>query len=243
MLGCTLYMTLSRSGKIVFWGCLWGFAVLILAIVLDPSPENYTLGVSILLSGIYTWLLYLTREGWIKGLLGKPIRNAILIGTLNAAVVETIFLVVEKVFGATGVAAHPNLAIDLLITMPWYIGLVWIFVLVQQQERFPAGAVLLLGAVYELGGDGIIGGLILPSLMGSPPNPLEFLILMPLVMFWQFIPVYSSIVLPPAWILETGPEKDLPAHPKIQKGFLPLLWMIPFLLYVTFLMILISSGG
>lgn len=236
-------MKRSRAGKIVRWGCLWGLTVLILAIALDPTPENYTLGVSILLSGLYTWLLYLTRDLWIKGLVQQPVRNAILAGSLNAAVIETLFLVVEKAFGASGVAAHPNLVVDLLITMPWYIGVVWIFVRVQREEQFSAGVVLLLGAFYEMGGDGIIGGIILPSLMGSPPNLLEFLILMPLAMFWQFIPVYSSIVLPPTWILTAGLGTDPNDNPIICKGFLPLLWMIPFLIYVTIIMIVLSSQG
>jgi hypothetical protein len=236
-------MTLTRSGKIVFWGCIWGSAVLILIIFLDPTPENFTLGVSILLSGLYTWLLFLTREHWIKDLVQKPIRNAILIGSLNAAVIETLFLVVEKAFGAAGVAAHPNLALDLLITMPWYVGLVWIFVLVQRHEQFSSGVVLLLGAVYELGGDGIIGGLILPALMGSPPNLLEFLILMPLALFWQFIPVYSSIVLPPAWVLARAGLADNLEKKRWARAFLPLLLLVPFLIYVIVLLSIIDSLG
>ena len=100
------------------------------------------------------------------------------------------------------------------------------------ERDFPAAVVLLLGAVYEMGGDGIIGGVILPTVMGSPHNLLEFAILMPLAMFWQFIPVYSSIVLPSAWVLEAGQEEDLSRTPKIRRGFLPLLWMIPFTIYV-----------
>ena len=96
----------------------------------------------------------------MKGLASNPARNAILLRINNAAIIETLFLIVEKAFGATGVAAHPNLLIDLLITMPWYIGMVWIFVKVQEEERFPLAAVLLLGAVYEMGADGIVGGVV-----------------------------------------------------------------------------------
>lgn len=234
-------MSRTPADKVVFWGCLWGLAVLILSVLLEPTPENFTLAVSIILSGVYTWLLYLTRDRWIKKWSRKPVQKAILLGSINAAVIETLFLLVEKAFGASGVAAHPNLAMDLLITMPWYIGLVWIFVRVQRQERFPAAVVLLLGAVYELGGDGIIGGVLLPTLMGSPPSLLEFGILMPLAMFWQFIPVYSSIVLPPAWVLDFGLDGVHPANPKPLKGFLPLLWMIPFTIYLIIILGIIGS--
>jgi len=236
-------MKLTPSGKIVFWGCLWGFGVLILAVLLDPTPENFTLGVSIFLSGLYTWLLYLTQECWIKRLRRKPMRNAILLGSLNAAVIEILFLVVEKAFGAAGVAAHPNLLVDLLLTMPWYIGIVWIFVKIQSRQPYPNSMVLLLGALYELGGDGIIGGILLPSLMGAPPDLLEFLILIPLAVFWQFIPVYSSIVLAPAWVLRAGLDVDRPDNPRVRAGFLPLLWMAPYLAYIISALLAIDSWG
>jgi hypothetical protein len=127
--------------------------------------------------------------------------------------------------------------------MPWYIGVVWIFVRVQRKEQFPGGVVLLLGACYELGGDGVIGGIILPTLMGSPPNFMEFLILLPLGMFWQFIPVYSSIVLPPAWILAYSPQTNLADSPDLRKGFLPLAWMIPYLAYSIIVLLAIGFLG
>jgi hypothetical protein len=49
-------------------------------------------------------------------------------------------------------------------TLPWYAGMVWIFVRVQRRERFPAAAVLLWGAAYEAGADGIVGGLVVVGL-------------------------------------------------------------------------------
>jgi hypothetical protein len=233
-------MRLCRLDRFLIAACLWGLAALILSIALEPSPENLTLGVSIILSGLYTGFLYLARPLWLDKLAQKPLRGAILLGTFNAALIETLFLGVEKIFGASGVAAHPNLLVDLIITMPWYIGMVWIFVGVQQKERFSTSAVLLLGAVYELGADGLIGGLILPSLMGSPPDLLEFLILMPLAAFWQFIPVYSSLVLPPAWVLEAGLPQESPSRHRLSRGLLPLLWLIPYLVYAIVILILIA---
>lgn len=217
--------------------------ILILSIFLDPSPENLTLGISIPLSGVYTWLLYLTRDHWIKKLHRNPVRNAILVGSLNAAVIEALFLAAEKTFGAAGVAAHPNLVIDLLITMPWYIGMVWFFVRVQRKERFPLGSVLILGAVYELGADGILGGVLLPTLMGIPPNLWEFMILMPLGMFWQFIPVYSSMVLAPAWILEYSESNEAPQRKRWARGFLPLLVLLPFAVYLILFLSLLAETG
>ena len=82
-----------------------GVVILIVAAVQEPSLENFTLLVSILLSGLYTGLLFLTRDYWLKKLTGSPLVNAILLGSINAAIIETIFLFVEKAFGASGVAA------------------------------------------------------------------------------------------------------------------------------------------
>ena len=232
---------LSRLDKIVIGGILWGGGILLFAVILEPTPENFTLAVSILLSGVYTWILFLTRKIWLKGLSKTPVINAVLLGTINAMVVETLFLFVEKAFGASGVAAHPNLLIDLLMTMPWYIGMVWIFVRVQKKEGFSWSGVLLLGAVYELGADGFVGGVILPAVMGNPTKMIQFLVFTSLAAFWQFIPVYSSMVLPASWILESIPSNT--EKPRWQRGMLPLMWLIPFTIYLIVFIIIVGSLG
>lgn len=236
-------MKLSRLSKFVLGGILWGLAFSFFVVLLEPTPENLTLAVSITLSGLYTGLLFLTRKFWLKGFSRKPVRNAILLGSFNAAIIETLFLIIEKAFSASGVAAHPNLLIDLLITMPWYIGMVWIFVKVQEKERFPFAAVLLLGAVYEMGADGIVGGVIMPAIMGTPVNLIEFTVLALLTAFWQFIPVYSSIVLPPAWVLESSLPPAESGKKHWRRAFLPLLLLIPFSLYLLLLMLAIGYLG
>jgi len=236
-------MNLSRLGKLVFGGVLWGLAFSYFVVFLEPTPENLTLAVSITLSGFYTGLLFLTRKYWLNELSRKPVRNAILLGSFNAAIIETLFLIIEKAFRASGVAAHPNLLIDLLITMPWYIGMVWIFVKVQGKERFPFAAVLLLGAVYEMGADGIVGGVIMPAILGSPVNLIEFTVLAFLAAFWQFIPVYSSLVLPPAWILDNSLPPAEFGKKRWLRAFLPLVLLVPFSIYLVILMLILSSLG
>jgi len=232
---------LSLLDKIVLGGASWGGGILLFAVILEPTPENFTLAVSIFLSGVYTWILFLTRRIWLKGLSKTPVINAVLLGSINAIIIETLFLLVEKSFGASGVAAHPNLLIDLLMTMPWYIGMVWIFVRVQKKERFSWSGVLLLGAVYELGADGFVGGVILPAVMGNPTNIIFFLVFTALAAFWQFIPVYSSMVLPASWILESMPPN--PEKPRWRRGLFPLLWLIPFTIYLIFFIIMVSTFG
>jgi hypothetical protein len=231
----------QRLNTVVRIGILWGLGITLLIAILEPTPENLTLLVSIYLSGFYTILLSISRKLWLPALQKKPLTNGVLLGSINAAIVETLFLIIEKIFGAEGVAAHPNLIIDLIMTMPWYIGMVWIFVRVQNQEKFPGGIVLLLGGLYELGADGIIGGIIAPAIMGQPVIIWQTMILLVLIAFWQFIPVYSSIVLPPAWILaDTEPTSR---QPRWRRGLLPLLWLLPFFIYLVLVMLVISLAG
>jgi len=236
-------MTKTRLGKFTLVGFLWGLAFSFFVLFLEPTAENLTLAISITLSGLYTVLLLLTRKFWLRRISNRPVRNAILLGSFNAIVIETLFLIVEKVFGASGVAAHPNLLIDLLITMPWYIGMVWVFVKVQEKERFPLAAVLLLGAVYEMGADGIVGGVIIPVFMSAPVNLIEFTVMAVLAAFWQFIPVYSSILLPPAWVLESSLAPAESAKKRWRRAFLPLLLLIPFTLYLLVLMLILGGLG
>lgn len=115
--------------RIVWIGLVW--AAILIALMgaqSGASPEDRTLAISIAASGLYTLLLHRTRRWWLPRLADRPLRHAMILGSVNAALIETLFLVVEKWMGAEGVAAHPNLIMDLLMTMPWYVGMVIIFV-------------------------------------------------------------------------------------------------------------------
>lgn len=246
--GCaTIHLSISMktNRKLLKWFLIlaltYAVVTLWLSTALDPTPENLTLAVSITLSGLYTLLLYLLRWLWLPWFQRDRMLWAILVGIFNAAFIEALFLAVEKIFGAEGVAAHPNLLVDWLLTMPWYVGMVMIFVWVQKRRQFPLGAVLLLGAVYESGADGFVGGLVVPLIAGPAPDVLGFCVFMPLLAFWQFIPVYSSMVLIPALILkEELPVGNTPW--KSWQAFLPLIWLIPFTVYVILALLLLVGG-
>lgn len=55
-------------------------------------------------------------------------------------------------------------------------------------------------------------------------------------MWWLFIPVYSSMLLPSAWLIEVAPRPESPTSPAWRDALLPLLWLIPFLVYVQVLL-------
>ena len=236
---------LSQPHRLINWivilGVIWGMFFLALAAITEPTPENWTLLASIAASGLYTVGLYLARPFWLPRLAQRPLRNASLLGIFNAAVVETIFLVFEKLMGAEGVAAHPNLLIDLVMTLPWYAMLVIAFVKMQRRRRFSPAVVLLLGAVYELGADGVAGPLVGMLFGDFQLLTLEYWLLLLLFSFWAFIPVYSSIVLAPAWLIETAPPAPQPALPAWRDALKPLLWLIPFLVYLLILILFLGA--
>jgi hypothetical protein len=144
-----------------------------------------------------------------------------------------------------GVAAHKTLLGDWLITMPWYAGMVWIFVRVQRRERYSAAAVLLWGAAYEAGADGTVGGLIVPAIVGTLADPLinKVVFLFGLA-FWQFIPVYSSMVLPPAWVLDAA--ADVSVEPVVSRparfapGLKPFAWLAIYAVYLLGVMVVMG---
>jgi hypothetical protein len=232
----------NPSAWIVIIGAFWGMTLLVLGAVSEPTRHNTAMTASIALSGIYTLGWYVTRRHWLPCCRSAPRFYAAAIGILNAAVVETLFLAVGVSLGAPEIAAAPDLLIDLAVTMPWYAGMVTLFVIGQSRSRYSLWSVLLLGALYETGGDGLIGGLLVPLLNGGANIPLLCLWI-PAVAFWQFIPVYSSMVLPPALILADTDTPPLPpgSLPRWGWAALPLLWLIPYAICTAGLTLMISA--
>lgn len=226
--------------RLVIFGLVLGPVMLIAATISEPTAENLTFLLAIPGSGLYTLVLYLMRRWWLPLLARRPLRNAMLFGIANAAVIETLFWAAERLMGAKGVAASDNLLLDLVMTMPWYIGMVIIFVRVQNRRRFPAAVVLLLGAVYEAGADGVVGGQVMPLLMGEPIDLLGSWVFLALAMFWEFIPVYSSMVLPPAWLIDKAPAAPPSSSAAWLDALKPLLWLLPFSVYLLALLVIIA---
>lgn len=139
-------------------------------------------------------------------------------------------------FNASGVAASPNFIVDLLITMPWYLIMVWLLFVVETKYYYTYTEILLLGGVYELGADGILGQ-ILEGVTGE--SLLVFLV------FPLFVIVYSIIVLPPTYLVRKEIAEIRKMNPgrthKYRYGLLPLLGLIPFFVYVLVLLSILYS--
>ncbi|MGD0706962.1 MAG: hypothetical protein ABSA51_00765 [Anaerolineaceae bacterium] len=221
-------------------GLLWGQFVLAIGIHKNPTPNNLTTFSAIEAAGFYTLILFLTRRWWLPFLSRRPALCAPALGIFNAALIEAEFWTFERIFGGSGVAASSNLFLDWLLTMPWYIGMVLLFVRVQNRNRFPTIALFLFCGLYETGADGVIGGQILPWISGhevSLPSAWAFLLF---IAFWEFILVYSSMLLPPAWVIATTSPVDSPPQHRWQDALLPLAWLLPYTIYLFLVLIIMG---
>jgi hypothetical protein len=217
-------------------GAAWGLLLTGLTAIADPTPENLTLAASIWSAAGYTLGLRATRRWWLPWLVKRPVRNAILLSIFNAGVIETEFLLFEKLFGAAGIAAHPNLIVDLLMTLPWYSLMALTFFRVHDRWRFSTATLLCLGGVYELGFDGILAPF-MGVLFGSfELFTLNYWIMLALTAFWGFIAVYSSLMLPPAWVIATTEASAPPDTPVWRAMLKPLVWLIPYVAYLSLLL-------
>jgi hypothetical protein len=180
-------------------GWLWGALIPVLGAILEPSAENFALGMAIVLSGWYTVGWYLMRRWWRPRLSRRPLVSAVVLGAFNAAVIETLFLICQKLTGAQDIAAHPNLIIDLLI-----------FVRVQNRRRFAWPAVLLLGALYEMGADGVVAQIIGLLFGESQLFNLFWWVEMGIFSFWAFMLVYCR---PPGWSIRPPCRRPYPLAP------------------------------
>lgn len=170
--------------------------------------------------------------------LKKPRRVYILVGSLMAAWVETLIWAIEKMLHAKGVAASPNLLIDLLVTMPWYIGMVAVLYSSQKQCRFNWWKLALLGGLYELGADGIVGGMIFSGKLSLLQFPLLALA------FPMFVGVYSCMMLPASWLVfgEGGtPEVNEPRK-RVKLALKPLLALVVYAV-VMFAFLMLAGIG
>lgn len=214
-------------------GCKYIPAILMLAlgglfqvVALFQEPEARAVALGYFACGATAVIAWLHRRRLRR--FGRPEapgagRRFILLGALGAAWAETLFWAAEKLTGAVGVAASPNLLLDLLVTMPWYVAMVAILWHAHRRFRYHWTTVALLGGIYEVGADGIVG-----HLLGGNTISLAYLAQL-LLYYWVFVIVYAPIVLPPLWALPLTADPE--TRPRWWRAFgalSPLLPLIPY---------------
>lgn len=196
--------------------------LLVLSWIFTGDLTNRTVAVSSFVCGITLLILWKKWPFTNKGRVGR--KKFILAGSLGAVYVETVFWFFEKVSGATGIAASPDLMVDLLVTMPWYIAMVALLWKVVNKYKYTYTKLFLLAGVYELGADGVVAGI-----LGGKTSPELFLVSFP-IMFPLFTILYGLMVLPPVRMLYQSVN---PPGASLRKRYfyalLPFLGLIPYI--------------
>jgi len=144
------------------------------------------------------------------------------VGAFLAVIVEWLFWFISKQFSVTGIAAHENFGVDLILTMPWYLCMLGILYFIQKKFGYTLFELFILGGVYEFFIDGVVGvlfkgGNIALSLLGIP----------------FFMVVYSAIIIPPSLLLDAKPKGFFMF--RYVAALLPLLAAVPYLILLTLL--------
>ena len=221
----------------VLWGSwprrLYVVLIVVYAVILAPvalysnrTPENLTQFAAVT-TCVVTLFVGLWRAKDIQGIWSRfdwgPSWKLFLAGGLGAAYVETEYEIWQHVFGAIGVAANSNLLIDLIETMPWYLLMVGFLAVALKHRKATLFQLLLLGGVYELMADGILGSL----LAGKPA--VDFLGLPFAVPIFTL--VYAPIVALPAMAVWPSYQQRWETKPPTGSRlwwFFPCLPIIPY---------------
>jgi hypothetical protein len=179
------------------WGCGW----LLLLSMQAPSAAGFARLDAVAATGLWTLAWYATRRWWRPLAARWPVALAGALGVAGGVLVEVVFWAAGHAYRAGGLATRPDLAIALAVTLPWYVLLVRSFVLAQRRRRFPLAQVLLLGALYRLGADAVVKGLLLDGVLLRA----DVWQALGVAWFWQFIVVYSPVVAVPAMALAAEP--------------------------------------
>jgi len=173
---------------------VWFFAIVFLIVLwtLGGGANDRTVGVSALICGVTSLVFWQLRQPLTNRVRTwrKTRTKFIVLGGIGALWVEFVFWAFEKVFNASGVAASPNLLLDWLGTMPWYLMMTFLLWYVVTKYHYSLLELVLLGGVYELGVDGIFASFAKRTLLS--PNTLLLPFIIPL-----FVIVYSPIILLP----------------------------------------------
>lgn len=225
----------NRARKVLaVWTSIW--VLLWLYNLVRGNAHDRVVGYSMFICAGTTVLAWTYRDvltAWARKWAVSPRTKFIVIGSLGAAYAEYVFWQMEKIYGIEGVAANPNLGIDLLVTMPWYIMMVALLWKVQTRYRYSFTELFVLGGVYELGADGLVG-----SVMDGTFSAVTIPFLIAIIPFFSL--VYAVMVIPASAIMKEEVDAARTSRPpatgnRYQYAMLPWLGLAPYFV-LAFLM-------
>jgi hypothetical protein len=174
------------------------FDIILLIVWLSgPDNNNKVVATAVLTVGLLSFLFY-EENNVFTNWLARNNRFVFLkfmsLGLIGAIVVEFIFWFWERAFGVLGVVANHDLFINWLVTLPIYFFVLLSFWFIQKRKNYSLGRVFVIGGIYELIAEGLIGGFFKGSIL---LGLVYGLIGLPI-----FMVVYSLMLLPPAIFLK-----------------------------------------
>lgn len=190
--------------------------------------------VSILSCGISTFIFWLRKEKFtelLKKWENKPRLKFVLLGSFGALWTEFIFWAFEKLLGGSGVAANPNLIVDWIVTMPWYLMMIILIWKIQTRYDYSLMEMAFFGGIYESFADGVLKMVFMGQIA-------QMILLIPILP--MFVIAYSYMILPPTIIMRRVIEIANSAHlnrrsrKRFIYGWIPLLGLIPYFFFYLF---------
>ena len=221
-------------------GLLWGQFVLGTGTFKNPTPNNLTTFSAIETAGFYTLVLYPDPPQVAAAPGTPPCHHRARSWDPQCGADRGRILGLRACFRRQGVAASSNLLLDWLITMPWYIGMVILFVRGQNRSRFPPIVLFFLCGCMKREQTGWWAVRSLPWISGHGVSLLPAWAFLLFIAFWEFILVYSSMILPAAWVIATASPADPPPHRLWRDALLPLVWLFPYTVYLVLVLIAIG---
>lgn len=213
-------------------GMIYGITISLLGAAANTTGENIAIFFAIVLLGMDTLILYFTRRLWVPPLINEhTLRNTGWIAFANAVFVKTIILFLEQMLHSNTATTGLPAILNLLITLPWYAGLIYLFIQIQQKNHYHWTVVLLLAGLYEFILNLCVNGMMLPWLSGQPITIIDSFLELALTGYWQFVILDSPIFLVIAWILEKFSSPTLPSKRSFWQAFRPLVWIFPYMVY------------
>lgn len=169
-------------------------AILELNNLLNGVPKDKAIAVGYFSAILYTFLFGFVLQKPLKKLFSgfSTIASFTIIGTIGSIFIETVIWAAQEILHTTGAAISPILFLDLIMTVPFYSLLSYLFSKQLSKSNFTWQAVAIAGGCYEIVADGVIGNLVQLNLLGALISP----ILLPI-----FVVVYSPIILAPFLII------------------------------------------
>ena len=199
-------MNSFQKNKLNFFNTIWkkvffvwlvlSFLILLLAPIFSGKPETTPfIALSVFISAVLAFIV-----GNFKSHFSEKIRKInlgtgwkfFIIGGLFAFLLESEFWLVRTIFNVA-ITAHQNYFINLGLTMPWYLGMTFLFYKVQKKYKYSLYSILILGGIYSFFIEGVV-----KTLLGGVPLP--FFILFALI-FPINVLSYSCVVFCPSVLL------------------------------------------